>query len=67
MIGSEKYVKFSGTCSKCGLNFDNAEDARKHEDLFQIGHIVNVKESFDLSTYLNDLKQRCKSGIKRLK
>jgi len=67
MIGSEKYVKFSGTCSKCGLNFDKAEDAQKHEDLFQLGHIVNIKESFNLSLYIDDLKQRCKSSIKRLK
>ena len=67
MIGSKKYVKFSGTCSKCGLTFDKAEDAQKHEDLFQLGHIVKIEESFDLSTYIDDLKQRCMSSIKRLK
>ena len=67
MIGSKKYIKYQGVCSKCGLKFDNVEEAEKHEDIYQLGHIVKGSQSFDTRSYVTDLVGRCQIGIKKLK
>jgi hypothetical protein len=65
MIGSKKYVQFSGTCLECGMKFEKAEDAQRHTNL--LSHNIKYSESFNVSSYVSDMIQLTKSQTVRLK